>query len=206
MPEVSISLNLTNVHGIEQKSVGNTPIVTTKMGWPKWSTVLKQTVPAFEKHGWTDSLQNILIGKKFLKRDSCAEYNWDASTIALTDAPFDGDNVVETTRTHIFAHEMVHHRHSIKLFGWRTSDVLRQQISDKLNEYENRDMSDAFLEEVSQRASRNAMEAVAETGAALMQGYEYSDDIRRKYEILGGPEPIDLTRSENYGQPWPTTK
>jgi len=207
MPEISVDFNVANLHDVERKVVSDTTVWTTKIGWPKWSTILKQTIPIFEEHGWTDNLQEIRVGNKFLNGSACGEYNGNKATITLTDMhSFDGDNLVETSKKHVFIHEMVHHRHISSIFGPDTATLSRQQIKDELNEYEDRAMGNDFLTEVSRRASRNAIEAVAETGAALMQGYEYSDDIRRKYEILGGPEPIDLTRSENYGQPWPTTK
>lgn len=81
-------------------------------------------------------------------------------------------------------HEMVHSKHSQKLLDEGGADEL-----DRVRNHEfDREEKELIQDEVSDYAAYNAFEFVAEVGAGILTGEEYSQDVMELYDEFSGIE------------------
>jgi hypothetical protein len=80
-------------------------------------------------------------------------------------------------------HEMIHSKHSSAALSndGPSLDELREDNFDS-------DKKSMIRDEVSDYAATNGFEFVAEVGAGVLSGQEYSDEVMQLYDDLGGPE------------------
>lgn len=159
--------------------------------WDTWEAVFDEWLPRFEQEGWLDDLNRIEVGNGFMDKSNDGEYEHSSRTIRLgTEISInESDEFVGHTHAHVLIHEMVHHLHMMKVWPDNRSpnSVEITHMSNKLGWSGNSNMFHMY---VSEYASSNFLEAVAETGTGLILGEEYPDPVMELYNSVGGPEPI----------------
>lgn len=159
--------------------------------WNEWESVFDTWLPRFEEAGWLDGLNRIEVGNRMINGERVGEYTRDERIIRLKDEPvmFDTSYLVSYTKEYLLIHEAIHHVHMRDIFGFdgEVDDVALSQKHDEFQWYEE---AHDFYIHVSEYASTNFLEAVAETGAGLCLGEEYPEHITETYKMFGGPEPL----------------
>ena len=109
--------------------------------------------------------------------------NPDAATGEDRRADFEAGFLSTPDQQGNIMHEMIHSKHSSAALSndGPSLDELREDNFDS-------DEKEMIREEVSDYAATNGMEFVAEVGAGVLSGQEYSDDVMELYDDLGGPE------------------
>ena len=109
--------------------------------------------------------------------------NPDAATGENRRADFEAGFLSTPDQQGNIMHEMIHSKHSRAALSsdGPSLDELRADNFDS-------DEKAMIREEVSDYAATNGMEFVAEVGAGVLSGQEYSDDVMELYDELGGPE------------------
>lgn len=160
--------------------------------WDEWKPVLDEWLPRFEEHGWLDGLERIEIGSEMVNGDGVGEYRQKEQIIAFKDdAWFCGPpHLVATTKEYGLIHEMIHHVHISNLFDKPNEDISELHIAVKQEDVGWKGNAHKFNVHVSEYASTNFLEAVAEAGAGMMLGRKYPDSVRRAYKQFEGPEPF----------------
>lgn len=159
--------------------------------WNTWENTFDEWLPRFEEAGWLDDLNRIEVGNVFIDQSNDGEYEHSSRTIRLgAEISIDRtDEFVGHTHAHVLIHEMLHHVHMKRIWdGTRgpTSNEIAA-MADRMGWTGNSHTFDIY---VSKYASKNFLEAVAETGTGLIIGEEYPDDVIDIYQSLNGPEPI----------------
>ena len=109
--------------------------------------------------------------------------NPDAATGEDRRADFEAGFLSTPDQQGSIMHEMIHSKHSRAALSndGPSLDELRTDNFDN-------DEKAMIREEVSDYAATNGMEFVAEVGAGVLSGQEYSDGVMELYDELGGPE------------------
>lgn len=150
------------------------------VSWSEWQSTFEKLLPKFEQVGWLEGLNSIQISDNIVPDDAVGEYNIrpNCGSIDLendTDLNEMDFAVFENSREHVLTHEVLHHVHMF-IRGNDYDDCL-------LTEEE----KDYIQWKVGYYASINTHEAVAEIGAALFRGAEFSDEVIDIYDKYDGP-------------------
>lgn len=160
--------------------------------WDEWKEVLDEWMPRFEEAGWLDDLQGIEIGDSFIKGNAGGQYHHKDMTIAFPQDPdYTGPPyLVGETKEYALIHEMAHHVHIRDMFNLPASELDMVDLNMKQHSLGFHRKCALFEDEVSEYASSNYLEAVAETCAGIMIGNRYPVRVRRAYKKLQGPTPL----------------
>lgn len=183
-------------HAPEQKNVVGFTVLYQDSGpdnWDEWETALEEWLPRFEKHGWLDELNGIMVGECFINgRGKAGQYQQRDGTVVMNDR-FEPDEtyLVSNTKEYGLIHEVLHHVHIRDAIG-TPGEVTVEDIRDfrRSRHSGGGNLLKIFEKEVSQYAGVNILEAVAETGAGIIIGEDYPPRVRRAYKKLEGPMPI----------------
>jgi hypothetical protein len=109
--------------------------------------------------------------------------NPDASTGEDRRADYEAGFLSTPTQQGNIMHEMIHSKHSRAALS---DDNL--SLDELREDNFSQDQKQTIRNEVSDYAATNGMEFVAEVGAGVLSGEEYSDEVMELYNNLGGPE------------------
>jgi len=150
----------------------------------EWKDTLDEWLPHFQKAGWLDYFQKIIIGENEPRDSAVGEYK-NTGYILLENnvrrKMLDGVTF-DNSREYIFTHEMVHHAHRIN-GGFGPKDEPLTDVK-------------KMRSGVSFYAGESRREAVAEIGAGIIHGYEMAGWAHEYYEENDGPmEVYDIAKT-----------
>jgi len=150
----------------------------------EWKDVLDEWLPRFDRVGWLNEFQKIIIGEDEPRDDAVGEYKNNGFILLennIREKMIEGVTFGERPGC-ILTHEMVHHAHRIN-GGFETAD--RDLLAPR-----------KMRSGVSYYAGESSREAIAEIGAGIIHGYEIPDWAHEYYEEHDGPmEAYDIAKA-----------
>lgn len=145
-----------------------------------WKEFMETWLPRYKKMGWLDGLHRIIIDPDPPSlEEKEAAYYCDGEIEINSNLTFpDGEiTIVEASWEHIITHEFVHHAHFGKGDFIPGSTLSADEIG-------------VLEAEVGEYAAKMPREAVAEIGAAIARGWEFSGKIDEIYSKFDGPTEV----------------
>lgn len=148
------------------------------VSWYEWKETLENLLPLFDSVGWLDNFTLINIQHGTVRGSAVAVYSLDERSISLennVDMGSYNSYVLDHTREHILAHEMMHH-----IDMYINGHESRGQIKEK-----------SFIQSnVSYYAGVSLSEAIAEIGAGILLGRNFPESVHEFYEDHDGPQEV----------------
>jgi hypothetical protein len=156
-----------------------------------WLDIAEEWLPKMREIDWLPHLSNIQV----IENCTGAGTYYPTGSITLQPGvPNLSDSISENlihgatesvggTKEHVLVHEMIHHAH-LTLNGHETRSI-------------SSDVAHKLERDVSEYASTNQREAVAEIGTGIVFGADYPDWVHEYYESLDGPQGVYELRDES---------
>jgi len=161
--------------------------------WDEWKPLLEEWLPKFDERNYIDGLNGIHIGDGYMNNSSSqGQYNHNDVIIMIQQNPTFKypSSFISNTKEYVLLHETVHHTHINSMFDKPARDITVSELNNRQHELRFVSRMKDFDKYVSEYASMNYLEAVAETFSGVVLGNEYPSIIKEHYTELGGPTPI----------------
>lgn len=161
-----------------------------------WREPMEKRMPEFRDAGWLDGLRAIVITDNWYDGvdgiDRLAGYSMKRKCVVLPKRPrFDRFSIglVGGTKEATLIHEMTHHVHLSGLDYEDKHELSGSSLDKEMSEIL-RDSRFDIKRMVSEYATMNWVEMIAETCTGLSLGRTYPTRILKAYKAVGGIEPL----------------